>query len=467
MEVLEGADLRQLESFLIAQDQDRALGNPYSIVTREEHVKWVHIDHYRENYHGSVMEQFLELVMTYYGRFNLETGSLELIAKSSTIARQLFDAMEKSCGIRKLTMLFFSETNVDELWVFATAVSKANIVELAESKTPALDFVYPKRWYDPILQLMLDGRIKTMRILYPNFYQHTWSTSMKTSHQLQSLWIRTPFFQSDRSCKMVVTRIVKYCPSLMELTLEVDSIHGAFEELQVLLSMMKVLRKLVLDILRDDGGTVERTLVREPKADGTHRHLPIANLVKKKRTLVHSQNSPSKLLNALKTMLFWFVDRKQSEHHDEKMAWTFANASAKTYLTTTITMGTEPSSDEQEQLPILFRQYGWSVSQFTVNHLFNDSLATLLDTATAEGGSSLKSLSLDPILEKMQNKTERDKLHDLLKRHRKKSTRLVVGRKSAEDWMQDMKQRHPTKLDVPALEDFRPVSVNKGSYIAL
>ncbi|KAI7823787.1 hypothetical protein BC939DRAFT_502981 [Gamsiella multidivaricata] len=428
MEVLEGADLRQLESFLIAQDQDRALGNPYSIVTREEHVKWVHIDHYRENYHGSVMEQFLELVMTYYGRFNLETGSLELIAKSSTIARQLFDAMEKSCGIRKLTMLFFSETNVDELWVFATAVSKANIVELA---------------------LMLDGRIKTMRILYPNFYQHTWSTSMKTSHQLQSLWIRTPFFQSDRSCKMVVTRIVKYCPSLMELTLEVDS-----DRIQAMNAMTLNLASLY----PGEQALLLKGYLIEPT---TYKHSAKTMEGQLKELF------PSKLLNALKTMLFWFVDRKQSEHHDEKMAWTFANASAKTYLTTTITMGTEPSSDEQEQLPILFRQYGWSVSQFTVNHLFNDSLATLLDTATAEGGSSLKSLSLDPILEKMQNKTERDKLHDLLKRHRKKSTRLVVGRKSAEDWMQDMKQRHPTKLDVPALEDFRPVSVNKGSYIAL
>ncbi|KAG0359336.1 hypothetical protein BGZ54_009984, partial [Gamsiella multidivaricata] len=50
VEVLEGADLRQLESYLRVQDEGRTLGNLYRIVTEEGHVKWVCIDHYRENY---------------------------------------------------------------------------------------------------------------------------------------------------------------------------------------------------------------------------------------------------------------------------------------------------------------------------------------------------------------------------------------------------------------------------------
>ncbi|KAK3831131.1 MAG: hypothetical protein J3R72DRAFT_425615 [Linnemannia gamsii] len=47
---LAGADLRKLDTFLSAKDGDKMLGNLYRTVTDEGHIKWVCIDHYRENY---------------------------------------------------------------------------------------------------------------------------------------------------------------------------------------------------------------------------------------------------------------------------------------------------------------------------------------------------------------------------------------------------------------------------------
>ncbi|KAF9356181.1 hypothetical protein BGX34_010071, partial [Mortierella sp. NVP85] len=57
-EGLEGADLRQLETFLKIKDSNRVLGNLYRTVTSEGHVKWVCIDHYRENYHETAAKAF-------------------------------------------------------------------------------------------------------------------------------------------------------------------------------------------------------------------------------------------------------------------------------------------------------------------------------------------------------------------------------------------------------------------------
>ncbi|KAG0214301.1 hypothetical protein BGX28_002409 [Mortierella sp. GBA30] len=55
-EVPEGTDLRQLKSYLRVKDEGRVLGNLCRIVSTEGNVKWVCIDHYRENYRSSVTQ---------------------------------------------------------------------------------------------------------------------------------------------------------------------------------------------------------------------------------------------------------------------------------------------------------------------------------------------------------------------------------------------------------------------------
>ncbi|KAG0294936.1 hypothetical protein BGZ98_001575 [Dissophora globulifera] len=55
-EVLEGADLRKLSTFLQGKDGNKVLGNLYRTVTVEGHVKWVCIDHYHENYQDAQLK---------------------------------------------------------------------------------------------------------------------------------------------------------------------------------------------------------------------------------------------------------------------------------------------------------------------------------------------------------------------------------------------------------------------------
>ncbi|KAF9944254.1 hypothetical protein BGZ70_004873, partial [Mortierella alpina] len=69
-EALEGADLRKLDTFLKAKDGDKVLGNLYRTVTDKGHVKWVCIDHYRENYQESTAQDFQRMLNSVGGSFD-------------------------------------------------------------------------------------------------------------------------------------------------------------------------------------------------------------------------------------------------------------------------------------------------------------------------------------------------------------------------------------------------------------
>ncbi|KAF9966229.1 hypothetical protein BGZ70_002923 [Mortierella alpina] len=75
-EALEGADLRKLDTFLRTQDGDNVLGNLYRIVTDEGHVKWVCIDHYRENYQESTAMDFQRTLGLVGGSFDRNIGEV-------------------------------------------------------------------------------------------------------------------------------------------------------------------------------------------------------------------------------------------------------------------------------------------------------------------------------------------------------------------------------------------------------
>lgn len=57
-EVLEGAELRRMDMFLKSKDENKVLGNLYRTVTTKGHVKWVCIDHYRQNYQEKAAKLF-------------------------------------------------------------------------------------------------------------------------------------------------------------------------------------------------------------------------------------------------------------------------------------------------------------------------------------------------------------------------------------------------------------------------
>ncbi|KAF9913438.1 hypothetical protein BX616_010034 [Lobosporangium transversale] len=166
--VLEGADLRQLQSFLQIYDKGRTLGNLYRIVTPEGHVKWVCFDHYRENYRESAVQRFKEVVAANRGDYDEQHGSIKLCLESPIQARQFYEAMIQARGIQELSIQFGWDATMDELRDFTTAAITSNIVCVSVDgkslKRPALDVVNRNRRFNPLVQLISNGSIQSMKL---------------------------------------------------------------------------------------------------------------------------------------------------------------------------------------------------------------------------------------------------------------------------------------------------------------
>ncbi|KAF9347483.1 hypothetical protein BGX34_003105, partial [Mortierella sp. NVP85] len=121
VEALEGADLRQLESYLKVKDQGRILGNLYRIVTQEGHVKWVCFDHYRATYHESTVQQLRDVIDINKGTFIEEIGRIEITITSSVLARQFYQALVNARGIQELEVTLEWDASMDDLRSLAGA----------------------------------------------------------------------------------------------------------------------------------------------------------------------------------------------------------------------------------------------------------------------------------------------------------------------------------------------------------
>ncbi|KAF9359774.1 hypothetical protein BGX34_008159 [Mortierella sp. NVP85] len=175
-EALEGADLRQLESFLRIKDKNRVLGNLYRIVTGEGHVKWVCIDHYRENYHEKAAEEFCNTVKSLHGEFDENTGRAQVELTSRLQAEQFYLALEKARSIYELKIHLWWETTQSDFKRLrdTVAISNVGVLELdlasyylKKQDGPTRDILNRNQRYDPILEIMRDRSIQSFTIRGP------------------------------------------------------------------------------------------------------------------------------------------------------------------------------------------------------------------------------------------------------------------------------------------------------------
>ncbi|KAI7827625.1 hypothetical protein BC939DRAFT_85558 [Gamsiella multidivaricata] len=252
VEALEGADLRQLESFLRTKNKDRALGNLFRTTTYEGHAKWVCSDHYRANYQRSNMLRFKDVVMANDGEFIEDIGRLPISIGSSIIARQFYEALTKARGIQTLGITLKWNATLEDFRALAIAINKTNIASLEMEgwycKVPALDFINNGRRYDPIMEMMSNGRISSLKLKgFEDFYQRISGSSIGMVSRLQSLKINTDFDPSNRLCTFTLARILKHSPVLSELEIFTSHLHDSFIYLKYTVSNPRNLKKWILD----------------------------------------------------------------------------------------------------------------------------------------------------------------------------------------------------------------------------
>ncbi|KAF9096650.1 Type I transmembrane sorting receptor [Mortierella sp. GBA35] len=126
LEALEGADLRQLESFLKVSDGRRVLGNLYRTVTSEGHVKWVCLDHYRENYRSKAAQELRDAVLEVGGEYNEAIGSVTVKLLSSITARRFYSVLSSSRSVQVLSITLRWSPSMQDLRDLRDAIKTTN-----------------------------------------------------------------------------------------------------------------------------------------------------------------------------------------------------------------------------------------------------------------------------------------------------------------------------------------------------
>ncbi|KAK3840919.1 MAG: hypothetical protein J3R72DRAFT_170275 [Linnemannia gamsii] len=112
LEALEGADLRQLGTFLRNKDDAQVFGNLYRIVTSDGHVKWVCLDHFYQNYRSKTMKELRDTVESNEGHYDEHTGHVTVKLASLITARQFYSALAQSRFVNELDVTLLWETTL-------------------------------------------------------------------------------------------------------------------------------------------------------------------------------------------------------------------------------------------------------------------------------------------------------------------------------------------------------------------
>ncbi|KAF9964022.1 hypothetical protein BGZ70_007028 [Mortierella alpina] len=171
-EALEGADLRKLETFLKNKDENKVLGNLYRTVTDEGHVKWVCMDHYRENYNQMAAEAFRRAVDSLGGTFDENNGLVRVKLRSREMANQFYMALRNARSVHELDIVLdwaCTGTDIqaleDALRRSAVAILHVDVQEFRPSLTSKLTSI-PAR-YDVLHRIVDPPNMKSVHIVLP------------------------------------------------------------------------------------------------------------------------------------------------------------------------------------------------------------------------------------------------------------------------------------------------------------
>ncbi|KAF9151972.1 hypothetical protein BGX20_005264, partial [Mortierella sp. AD010] len=126
-EGLEGADLRQLGTFLQINDQDRKLGNLYRITIETGHVKWVCIDHFRSTYKETEQKAFADTVAVNGGNYDSQLGKVIIELRTRIRAEEFFNALAKARHVYDLDITFAWNCTRADLESFENALKKSSV----------------------------------------------------------------------------------------------------------------------------------------------------------------------------------------------------------------------------------------------------------------------------------------------------------------------------------------------------
>ncbi|KAF9550063.1 hypothetical protein EC957_001549 [Mortierella hygrophila] len=249
LKALEGADLRQLDTFLRNKDKDKILGKLYRITTSEGHVKWVCLEHYRYSYNAMIMSSFLRTVQ-------LNQGLYEPYLCKVTITLPTFIVAEDFMGHLVKQESTINELDVTLTWAFNTLELDKIVESICRSKTKVLRLDLSDRSngipyekaanrYRPLLDLFRNVILQSLSL--QGIISFGFRTIDLTPHEPPSR-LRTYHHLNGIGDKDIdrISNILWHCPNLVDLRLGSDLGSRVDDQLCQAIKSLKYLEVLYL-----------------------------------------------------------------------------------------------------------------------------------------------------------------------------------------------------------------------------
>lgn len=179
LRALKGADLRKLDTFLKDKDKDKTLGNLYRITTKEGHVKWVCLDHYRSSYRDAVMKDFLDVAKLNKGQYHPHLRKVTIKFEEPDAASKFFAQLKGAPAVNEIDIELTWDFSPPELEEMVLAIQTSNIRYCAIN----LNDYRQRNYYE---RLFARGRYESL----------LWLLS---TPKIQSVQLTEMFFFSERS----------------------------------------------------------------------------------------------------------------------------------------------------------------------------------------------------------------------------------------------------------------------------
>ncbi|KAF9092942.1 hypothetical protein BGX27_001694 [Mortierella sp. AM989] len=168
IEGLEGADLRQLGSYLTANSSDNMLGNLYRMTTKDGHVKWVCREHYRAGLEEELTQKLRDVIKLAKGMFDEQMGRIKISLKSSFAAAEFYNAVRRAKGVLELDVSLRWSPDYDDFVELKSTISSSKIrvitLHLFSTFSDADTGTMGSQPLDPILDLVRLPSVQAVEI---------------------------------------------------------------------------------------------------------------------------------------------------------------------------------------------------------------------------------------------------------------------------------------------------------------
>ncbi|KAF9146666.1 hypothetical protein BGX30_011858 [Mortierella sp. GBA39] len=224
---LEGADLRQLDTFLRKNDNDKILGNLYRITTERGHVKWVCFDHYKETYRHDALSPLLECVAAVGGTYNRHLAQVTVALKSSIMSKDFCRSFaSQAVNVQILNVTLDWSTSSTDLRNLREAVRRSSVsflvLDLCNKASTKLDALTFSSRSEPIVQIMASPRIHTMILKNTTGFLSQTKRLLKTALYIRHFDLGEMITSIDEVVKL--EKLIRVSLSLTDLSCRASNI---------------------------------------------------------------------------------------------------------------------------------------------------------------------------------------------------------------------------------------------------